>query len=84
MVDLSTVDLSIFLLVVDTMVHSSLTSMLNWSRRFFSLRLRFILHMNIGWTLQEVRIIMHMDIGWTLQEVRFILHMDIRVDCTAG
>lgn len=39
-VDLSTVDLSIFLLLVETIALSSFTSRLNWSRLFFSLRFR--------------------------------------------
>lgn len=38
MVDLSTVDLSIFLPPVDTMELNSFTKRLNWSLRFFSLK----------------------------------------------
>jgi len=40
MVDFSTVDLSIFRLDVDIKALKSFTRELNWSRRFFSLRLR--------------------------------------------
>lgn len=43
MVDFRTVDLSIFLLFVETIELSSLTSMLNWSRLFFSLRFLVLL-----------------------------------------
>ena len=43
MADLRTVDLSIFLLLAATMLQSSLMRRLNWSRRFFSLRLRVFL-----------------------------------------
>lgn len=39
-VDLSTVDLSIFLVFELTILPNSLTNMLNWSRRFFSLIFR--------------------------------------------
>ena len=42
-VDFRTVDLSIFLLEVDTIEHSSFTNILNWSLRFFSLRFRLTL-----------------------------------------
>ena len=56
MVDLRTVDLSIFLLLVVTMEHNSLTSMLNWSRRFFSLKFLFILK-QIGGKVQDSRYI---------------------------
>lgn len=40
MVDLRTVDLSILRLLVETIELNSLISILNWSRRFFSLRFR--------------------------------------------
>lgn len=43
MVDFRTVDLSIFLLEVDTIEQSSFTNMLNWSLRFFSLKFRLTL-----------------------------------------
>ena len=38
MADFRIVDLSIFLLPVQTMEHSSFINMLNWSLRFFSLK----------------------------------------------
>lgn len=41
-----TVDLSNFRLADDTIAFSSLIRMLNWSRRFFSLRFRDFLRMN--------------------------------------
>jgi len=40
MVDLRTVDLSILRLFVETIELNSLINMLNWSRRFFSLKFR--------------------------------------------
>ena len=58
MADLRTVDLSIFLLLAATMLQSSLMRRLNWSRRFFSLRLRVFLlthtHMYTNYHLAEV------------------------------
>jgi len=57
MVDLRTVDLSILRLLVETIELNSLISMLNWSRRFFSLRLRdFLIQIRtliIYWTMMK-------------------------------
>jgi len=48
MVDLRTVDLSILRLFVETIELNSLINMLNWSRRFFSLKFRdFLAHTRI-------------------------------------
>jgi hypothetical protein len=46
MVDLRTVDLSILRLLAETIELNSLISILNWSRRFFSLRFRDFLDKN--------------------------------------